>query len=1059
MVSDSTGETLKARMERRPLRLIEALDLAEQIATELAASHERGIVHGALEPATVMIYPVQQVQVVGFGPASPAVGATAYRSPEQFRGATGDARSDIWALGVILYEMLAGRVPFAGTAEEVARAILEDAPPPLAVPEVPRTVSRIVERALAKDPAERYGRMEQMRADLQAVEMDLMEEPTQHKGGGGGLPGAVPFVLTGRRVSHFQVTEFLGGGGMGVVYRAEDTRLGRTLALKFLAPELGRDPTAKARFLTEARAASALEHSNLCTILDIGETEDGLLFLAMPLYEGESLERRLARGPVPVQEALDIATQAARGLAKAHQHGIVHRDIKPANLFLTDEGTVKVLDFGIAKLLGKSGPTEAGSLLGTPFYMAPEQMRGEEVDARADVWALGAVLYQMLAGRPPFPGGTGAAVVHAVLYEELVPLTHLRLEVPPEIERVVTRMLAKDQEQRYADAGAALADLRRAQGLASVTISNAPTGRTLWRVGLTALGCALVTSAGFVGLMTLRKGAASGPQPTSFTRLTDYQGKETFPSFSPDGTFFAYAKSVAGNSDIFLQRVAGGKPINLTADSPANDTQPAFSPDGQQIAFRSEREGGGIFLMGATGESVRRLTDFGFNPAWSPDGREIAVATEGASDPAERLSLSKIVLIDVMTAARRKLDIPDGLQPSWSPHGWRIAFWGLVQPGAHRAIWTIPINVGRPVTVVDDTYYNWSPVWSPDGKFLYFASNRGGSMNLWRVAVDERSGKVLGSPHPITTPSEWCALPSFSRDGRQLLYATNDNRSFVERVAFDPAKGNAIGPPSLVFQGARSVYTCDVSPDEKTWALWTDSPQDDLLLVGPSGSNLRLLTNDPSRDRAPRWSPDGRRLLFYSNRSGKYEAWTIRPDGSGMTQITHLPAHDVYNPAWSPDGKRIGFTYGPQGAAILDLANPTSRLRVLPPVEAGQVLARLSWSMDGRFLAGQLLRQDESPIPGVVLWSLADNTYRRLTRTGADPVFFHSGTRILFTERDAIRLVEVVNGEVRTLLTPLPNSSYVSTSVGPSDLSLCTVRTTDEGDIWMLSLVDSTDRP
>ncbi|HEV7517757.1 MAG TPA: protein kinase, partial [Thermoanaerobaculia bacterium] len=884
------------------------------------------------------------------------------------------------------------------------------------------------------------------------------EDPTLHEGAQ-RLPGAVPAVFTGRLVSHFRVTEPLGGGGMGVVYRAEDTRLGRTVALKFLAPELGRDPIAKARFLTEARAASALEHPNLCTILDVGETEEGLLFLAMPLYDGESLDRRLARGPLPVEQALDIATQTARGLAKAHQQGIVHRDIKPANLFLTDDGTVKVLDFGIAKLTGEAGPTQAGAFLGTPFYMAPEQTRGAAVDARADVWSLGAVLYQMLAGRPPFIGGSGAAVVHAVLYENPEPLSRLRPEVPPELERIVAHMLARDPEERYADAIEVLAELRKAQGLASTTVVQVPAAGRWRQIGLMAALClALVAAAGLAGLLAWRRSRGEpGPQPSNFNRLTDYQGKETFPSLSPDGSFFAYAKLVAGNSDIFLQR-PGGRPLNLTAGSSADDTQPAYSPDGQQIAFRSERDGGGIFLMGATGESVRRLTDFGFNPAWSPDGKEIAVATEGAFDPASRNSLSQIFLVNVATGARRSLGVADGVQPSWSPHGWRIAFWGIAQQVAHRAIWTLAANGRTPVTVVDDAYYNWSPVWSPDGRFLYFASNRGGSMNLWRVAIDERSGEVHGSPEPITTPSEWSALPSFSRDGRHLLYATNDDRSFVEQVPVDPEHGRVSGPPALVFQGARSIQTCDISPDGAWLVLWAGSPQDDLLLVRQDGSDLRQLTNDPARDRAPAWSPDGRQILFYSNRSGKYEAWTIRPDGSGLRQVTQLPRHNVYNLAWAPDGRQIAFTYGPEGA-ILDLARPSSSLRVLPRVEGGKGLAPISWSGDGNFLAGQLLRADESPVPGVALWSIADNAYRRLTLTGAIPVFFHSGARILFTEPTAIRLVEVASREVQTLLTAPPHSSYLQASVGPHDRTLCTVRSTDEGDIWMLSLDPSSGRP
>ncbi|MEA2694722.1 MAG: eukaryotic-like serine/threonine-protein kinase [Acidobacteriota bacterium] len=895
----------------------------------------------------------------------------------------------------------------------------------------------------------------------------MEEEPTHREigaplsSGTSGIPGAPstgPGLLTGRTVSHFRIALLLGGGGMGVVYRAEDIQLGRTVALKFLAPELVRDPIAKVRFLNEARAASALDHPNVCTILEAGETEEGLLFLVMPCYAGESLERRIARGPLALEQALDVAVQIAQGLAKAHQHGIVHRDVKPANLFLTEAG-VKILDFGIAKLTREAGPTRLGASLGTPSYMAPEQTRGEEIDARADVWSLGVVLYEMLAGRRPFAGGSDAAVVHAVLHEAPEPLSRLRPEVPRELERIVSRLLAKDPGQRYADAGEVLADLRQ-DLLASPPGSGALRGPRVadrrWGVLVGSLVLALAAAAFVLGVLAWRRGrGVPAPQAASFTQLTDLPGKETFPNLSPDGKYFLYAKSESGNFDIFSQRVAGGNHVNLTADSPADDTQPAYSPNGEQIAFRSERDGGGVFLMGATGESVRRLTDFGFNPSWSPDGREIAVATEGAFDPGARYNpQSQIFRVDVTTQARRPLGVADGVQPAWSPHGWRIAYWGLAQPGARRAIWTVARDGGAPVRVVDDLFYNWSPAWSPDGGFLYFASNRGGSMNIWRVAIDERSGEVLGdSPQPVTTSSVWSALPSLSRDGR-LLFATNENRSFVEEVPFDPERGQAAGPPALVFQGARSIYSCDISPDGGWLALWSAAPQEDLLLVRRDGKEVRQLTNDPARDRGPRWSPDGSRILFYSNRSGKYEAWTIRPDGSGRTQVTRLPGQ-VLNPFWSPDGRRIGLTYGPRGASILDFPGLPASLRALPAVEGGQILSAMSWSRDGRFLAGELLQKDEAPVPGVVLWSLAENTYRRLTRTGGDPDFCQDGRRIIFTDSDEIRIVDVGSGKVATLLSPPPHSRYLRARVGPEDRTLCTVRGTDEGDVWILSLADS----
>jgi Tol biopolymer transport system component len=654
-------------------------------------------------------------------------------------------------------------------------------------------------------------------------------------------------------------------------------------------------------------------------------------------------------------------------------------------------------------------------------------------------------------------GGSGSAVVHAVLHETPAPLTHFRPEVPAELERIISRMLAKDPEQRPADAAEALADLRSALGLpATGSLSPSTARRSRRRLAWGVLGAIVLATGMIVGFLAWRRsGATPVLVPGQITRLTDLEGNETTPSLSPDGTFFVYVKLVGGNFDLFLQRVAGGNPRNLTEGSPADDIHPAFSPDGQQIAFRSEREGGGIFVMGATGESPRRLTDFGYHPAWSPDGREIAVATERVFTPRMRYAQSQIFRIDVATGAKRSLAVRDGVQPSWSPHGSRIAFWGVAEPGARRVIWTIPADGGPPVPVVDDAFYNWSPAWSPDGGFLYFASDRGGSMNLWRVALDETSGRVLGAPQPVTTSTEWAALPSLSRDGHRLVYATDNSRSFVELVPFDPKAGRVTGPAFLAYQGARGIYSCDVSPDGEWLALWATCPTEDLLLSRADGSELRELTSDHARDQTPYWSPDGSRILFSSNRSGKYEAWTIRPDGSGLTQITNLP-EPVRLAFWAPDGRRIGFRYGSHGTVLLDLLGLQSRPRELPAVESGLAFVGLGWSEDGSSLAGVLTRQDGGGGPGgILLWSYANGIYRRLTPDGSDPVFFQDGKRILFREAATLGIVDVASGEVRTVLAPPPQSWFLRARFGPGDRHLCTVRTTDEGDIWSLELIEA----
>jgi len=270
--------------------------------------------------------------------------------------------------------------------------------------------------------------------------------------------------MVGQTVSHYKILEELGGGGMGVVYRAQDIRLKRTVALKFLSPELTRDSRAKHRFINEARAASQLDHPNICTIHEIEETDDGQLFLVLSCYDGETVRDRLEKGPMPVDEAVGLALHVARGLERAHQKSIVHRDIKPANIFLTDDGRAKILDFGLAKLAGQTKLTRAGGTMGTVAYMSPEQARGEEVSARTDIWSLGVVLYEALSGEPPFPGERIESVLYSVVHEEPKPLGELRHDVPTALESIVRKCLSKNPEERFANASELAAALEPLRG-------------------------------------------------------------------------------------------------------------------------------------------------------------------------------------------------------------------------------------------------------------------------------------------------------------------------------------------------------------------------------------------------------------------------------------------------------------------------------------------------------------------------------------------------------------------------------------------------------------------
>jgi serine/threonine protein kinase/Tol biopolymer transport system component len=1121
------GETLKRKVEREPLAIAEGVRIAAQIASGLAAAHAKGIVHRDVKPANVIVGPDGRLKIVDFGIAKladqsrltrdgTAVGTAGYMAPEQIRGEAIDPRTDVWSLGVVLYEMITGRTPFPGDNDhERIRNILSRTPDPVSRwrPGTPPALERIVARALAKRPAERFPDMEAMRAELDALafglgtagpldglDLTLRDIPSLSSamtggtggiggiggtGGIGGIGGAAGTAgtavtedtsqLVGRTLAHYRVLEYIGGGGMGVVYKAEDLRLARSVALKFLPPELTRDAEAKARFLQEARAASGLDHPNICTIHEVGETDDGRLYLAMPSYDGETLRRRIERGPLAIEEAIDIAEQIARGLAKAHRGGIVHRDIKPANLIVTDDGVVKILDFGLAKLVGAAAITRTGSSVGTPAYMSPEQARGEEVDHRTDLWSFGIVLYEMVAGRRPFRGDHDQAVLYGILNEAPKPLAELRPEAPPELGRIVEGLLSKDPADRYPTAEGPLGDLRALRSNPTMTTTvrtetgPPPSGVRPWMLWAVILGAVAVLAAG--ALYLSRAGGRGGRGESvvaGFKGLTELEGSESYPSLSSDGERLLYVKSINGNADIYLQIVKTGVRRNLTAGSPADDTQPAFSPDGRQVAFRSEREGGGLFVMNAEGGAVTRLTFAGYHPAWSPDRRQIAFSTEGVIRPQERRQVSQLWVVDVGSKEKRLLTPGDAVQPSWSPDGGRIAYWGLSGGGAQRVLWTVPAGGGAPVEVrlawplpagqgasgpaTRDDALNWNPVWSSDGKFLYFVSNHNGSMNLWRVPIDEASGRVRGEPQPITSPAR--SLGFLSVSGPHVVYATDEGKSSLERWPFDLATF-AVGAPQGI-EGPRAILSAAVSPDGKSIVYGTSAPKEDLFVARSDGSEKRQLTNDNFKNRVPLWTADGAQIVFYSDRGGStYGAWAIRPDASGRKPLPHEAKESLYDPTPSPDGHTLVASLKSRGAVLIDLdqrPGSVGRVQELPSPGDDKSFAASSWSPDGTRLAGALEFKDGPSLPGIVVYSLKTRTYERLTPTGSLPQWLRDGRTLLYLDEGKIFRCDLASKASHLVLVPPPGSVFHSISLPADDRMLYALETVQEGDIQMLTL-------
>jgi Tol biopolymer transport system component len=693
--------------------------------------------------------------------------------------------------------------------------------------------------------------------------------------------------------------------------------------------------------------------------------------------------------------------------------------------------------------------------------MSPEQARGEEVDARSDLFSFGVMLYHMVTGHLAFPGKTSAVIFEGILNKTPVPPRQLNPEIPDDLERIIAKALEKDRNLRSQGAAELRADLKRFQRSMLMPVSSpitaerrvGPRPAFLWIWAVAVIG---VVSIALAGWFLMSHGAAPFWKNAAFLQLTNQSGQETFPSLSPDGKSFVFASKAAGNWDIYLQRVGGKNPINLTKDSPADDTQPAFSPDGERIAFRSERDGGGIFVMGATGESAKRLTDFGYYPAWSPDGRQIVCSTswffEAEDVPAFNSQLFVFSAGGSSALADRRplaVKIEFALQPQWSPGGRRIAFWS--QSGGNRDVWTVQAAGGEPVRVTHEPSTDWHPVWSPDGKYLYFLSDRRGSMNLWRVPIDESSGRAQGPAEQVPTPSAYTSYFSFSRDGRRVAYVNKIDGSNIYKVEFDPARETVVGSPGQITQGSWRAQFPDVSPDGQWLAFAGRGKQEDLFVSRADGSNVRQLTDDEYLDRTPRWSPDGKRVGFHSTRSGAYQIWTIAPDGSELRQMTRMVnAGTVYWPTWSPDGARVAFNIERRLPVIMQLSQPWDErsLESLPPLESGSMFFVFSWSPDGRRIAGH--RVVGTVHDGISVYSLESHQYKHFTDFGFQPRWLSDSRRLIFWNYQGLYLLDTGSGKFHKILDASPNR-VMGVSPFRDGREIYFGLLTTEADIWLMS--------